>query len=51
MAERIINRGKESGRCDDNIESLKKRFHTFIMETKKIVDHYQKQNKVVEVNN
>lgn len=29
MEERLINRGKTSGRIDDNPESIKKRFKTF----------------------
>ena len=49
MIRRITHRGKESGRVDDNIDSLKKRFHTFVIDTKKIVDFYAKQNKVVDV--
>lgn len=49
MVQRILARGKDSGRVDDNIDSLKKRFHTFIVETKKVVDFYAKQNKVLEV--
>ena len=49
MVERIIHRGKESGRVDDNIDSLKKRFHTFVIDTKKVVDFYAKQKKVVDV--
>ena len=49
MVERIISRGKESGRVDDNIDSLKKRFHTFVTETQKILDHYDGKNKVIKV--
>ena len=49
MVQRILARGKDSGRVDDNIESLKKRFHTFVVETKKVVDFYAKQNKVLDV--
>eukprot|EP00351_Strombidinopsis_sp_SopsisLIS2011_P004749 CAMPEP_0116887840 /NCGR_PEP_ID=MMETSP0463-20121206/22536_1 /TAXON_ID=181622 /ORGANISM="Strombidinopsis sp, Strain SopsisLIS2011" /LENGTH=37 /DNA_ID= /DNA_START= /DNA_END= /DNA_ORIENTATION= len=29
MTQRILERGKTSGRNDDNIETLKKRFNTF----------------------
>ena len=49
MVQRILERAKDSGRVDDNIESLKKRFHTFVVETKKVVDFYAKQNKVLDV--
>ena len=40
MINRIIERSKTSGRNDDNIESLKKRFATFRNETMPIVDFY-----------
>ncbi|XP_050311047.1 UMP-CMP kinase [Anthonomus grandis grandis] len=38
--ERILKRGATSGRTDDNMESLKKRFNTYLMETKPIIEHY-----------
>ena len=34
MVERIVNRGKTSGRLDDNIETAKKRIAIFHKETK-----------------
>lgn len=43
---RILKRGATSGRVDDNIESLKKRFNTYATETKPIIEHYAKQNLV-----
>ncbi|ENN77885.1 hypothetical protein D910_05855 [Dendroctonus ponderosae] len=43
---RILKRGATSGRVDDNIESLKKRFNTYSTETKPIIEHYAKQNLV-----
>lgn len=39
---RIMERGKSSGRPDDNIESLKKRFHTHETQTMPIIQHYEK---------
>ena len=48
MVQRILARGKDSG-VDDNVDLLKKRFHTFVLETKKVVDFYTKQNKVLDV--
>ncbi|KAL4481666.1 hypothetical protein ABPG74_007755 [Tetrahymena malaccensis] len=50
MTQRIMKRAESSGRSDDNIESLKKRFRTYIESTKPIIDFYAKQNKVVTVN-
>ncbi|KAI4278456.1 MAG: hypothetical protein LQ337_001009 [Flavoplaca oasis] len=49
MQERLINRGKTSGRADDNAESIKKRFRTFIETSMPVVDYFEKQGKVVKV--
>lgn len=43
---RILERGKASGRTDDNRESLVKRFKTYIDSTAPIIDHYKQQNLV-----
>lgn len=43
---RILERGKNSGRTDDNKESLEKRFQTYTNSTTPIIDHYRKQNLV-----
>ncbi|KAL8971638.1 MAG: hypothetical protein Q9183_000961 [Haloplaca sp. 2 TL-2023] len=49
MQERLINRGKTSGRADDNPESIKKRFQVFIDTSMPVVDYFEKQGKVVKV--
>ncbi|GMM34593.1 bifunctional uridylate/adenylate kinase [Saccharomycopsis crataegensis] len=49
MIERIINRGKTSGRTDDNVESLKKRFKTFYETSMPVVDYFDKQGKMVKL--
>lgn len=49
MLERLLERGKTSGRTDDNIESIKKRFRTFIETSMPVVEYFDKQNKVVKV--
>ncbi|OCL15304.1 UMP-CMP kinase-like protein [Glonium stellatum] len=49
MQERLLNRGKTSGRSDDNSESIKKRFKTFIETSMPVVDHFEKEGKVVKV--
>ena len=49
MRERLLNRGKTSGRVDDNEESIMKRFRTFIDTSMPVVDYYRKQGKVVEI--
>lgn len=44
--QRCLKRGESSGRSDDNLESLKKRFNTYLNDTMAIVNHYKKQNLV-----
>ncbi|XP_044286349.1 UMP-CMP kinase isoform X2 [Varanus komodoensis] len=46
---RCLERGKSSGRSDDNRESLEKRIHTYLESTKPIVDLYEKTGKVRKV--
>ncbi|XP_031633581.1 UMP-CMP kinase 2 [Contarinia nasturtii] len=41
--------GRGTGRTDDNVDSLKKRFNVFYTETMPIVDHYDRQNLVRHV--
>ncbi|XP_060523350.1 UMP-CMP kinase [Cylas formicarius] len=47
--QRCLKRGATSGRVDDNVESLKKRFNTYISETKPIIEHYANLNLVKTV--
>ncbi|KZF26865.1 UMP-CMP kinase [Xylona heveae TC161] len=49
MQERLLNRGKTSGRADDNAESITKRFRTFIETSMPVVDFFEKQGKVVKI--
>lgn len=49
MLDRLLERGKTSGRTDDNIESIKKRFHVFVDTSMPVVKHFEQQNKVVKV--
>ena len=41
MEKRLIKRGETSGRADDNIETIKKRFETFKVETEPVIAHYK----------
>ncbi|QPG77140.1 bifunctional uridylate/adenylate kinase [Brettanomyces nanus] len=50
MLERLLQRGKTSGRSDDNIESIKKRFRTFLETSMPVINYYEKKGKVVKVN-
>ncbi|CCH59918.1 hypothetical protein TBLA_0C01030 [Henningerozyma blattae CBS 6284] len=50
MLKRLLERGKTSGRSDDNIDSIKKRFKTFEETSMPVVEYFESQNKVVKVN-
>jgi UMP-CMP kinase family protein len=43
VEERLLERGKSSGRSDDNLASIKKRFVTYTSETRPILDLYDKK--------
>ncbi|KAH7035252.1 uridylate kinase [Microdochium trichocladiopsis] len=49
MEKRLLERGKTSGRADDNAESIRKRFRTFIETSMPVVDYYEKQNRVIKI--
>lgn len=49
MEERLLERGKTSGRSDDNAESIRKRFRTFIETSMPVVEYYEQGGKVVKV--
>lgn len=50
MIERLLNRGKTSGRIDDNPETIKKRIATFQNETAPIIARYEVQHTNIKVN-
>lgn len=50
MVDRLLERGKTSGRNDDNIESIKKRLVTYDQSTRPIIEHFRGLGKVREVN-
>ncbi|GAW07507.1 MAG: UMP-CMP kinase [Lentinula lateritia] len=49
MLDRLLERGKTSGREDDNVESIKKRFNTYKEQTMPVIEHYEKLGKVIEI--
>jgi len=49
MLNRLMERGKTSGREDDNTESIKKRFRTHQRDTMPVIDYYKVQGKVAEI--
>lgn len=49
--ERCLGRGAAgSGRTDDNLESLQKRFNTYLNDTMPIIDHYDQLSLVKRIN-
>lgn len=49
MLKRLLKRGETSGREDDNIESIKKRFRTFKETSYPVIEYFEKQGKVVKI--
>jgi adenylate kinase family enzyme len=49
LEKRILGRAKYSGRSDDNVESIKKRFETFKTETLPTVEFFKSKNKCLAV--
>ena len=49
MEKRLLHRGETSGRADDNLESIKKRFRVFVETSMPVVNEYEGQGKVVRV--
>lgn len=47
---RILSRGTKSGRTDDNLETVTKRLKIYEAETKPVLDYYQKQGKLMNIN-
>ena len=43
MTERLLERGKSSGRADDNADTIRKRFDTFTNESLPVLDHYKRE--------
>lgn len=49
MQERLLKRGETSGRSDDNAESIKKRFRTFVDTSMPVVKYFEKEERVEKV--
>ncbi len=45
LMERLINRGKTSGRADDNAETIRKRLDVYNAQTAPLIDWYAKEGK------
>lgn len=49
LVERLINRGKMTGRADDNEETIKKRLQVYHNQTSPLRDHYKKEKKYIAI--
>ncbi|KAJ1645530.1 bifunctional uridylate/adenylate kinase [Coemansia erecta] len=49
LLERLLDRGKTSGRSDDNIESIKKRFKVYVNDSKPVIDAFEEQGRVITI--
>lgn len=48
MEKRLL--GRNEGRTDDNIETIRKRFRVFIEQSMPVIEHYEKEGKVARIN-
>ena len=49
MRERLLERGKTSGRADDNEDTIVKRFRTFVEQSKAVIEEYKAKGKVFQI--
>ena len=50
MRNRLLNRGKTSGRADDNLQTIEKRIKTFYSDTKPMLEQFKKYGgKIVKI--
>ena len=47
---RLIKRGKDAGRADDNEETIKKRLHVYHSQTAPLIDWYKNEKKYQHIN-
>lgn len=50
MESRLMERGKTSGRSDDNVETIRKRFHTYVESTRPIIDRFAGEGRARTIN-
>lgn len=46
---RLVNRGKDSGRDDDTLETIKSRLAVYYRETEPLKEFYSKQGKLAQI--
>lgn len=49
LIDRLIKRGKESGRSDDNLETIKKRLQVYHSQTQPLRDYYMKEGTYIPI--
>ena len=49
MEARLLKRGETSGRSDDNAETIRKRFRTFVEQSLPVIDHYEGLGKACKI--
>ncbi len=49
LIKRLLERGKTSGRSDDNLETIKKRLDTYNRDTTPVIDFYKKEGTCVDI--
>lgn len=49
MEARLLERGKTSGRADDNADSIRKRFRTFVETSMPVVDLFEREGRVARI--
>lgn len=50
LIERMLNRGKETGRADDNLDTIKKRLKVYHTQTSPLRDYYLNEGKYLKIN-
>lgn len=49
LVERMLNRGKQTGRADDNIDTIKKRLEVYHSQTSPLKDYYHNEGKYLKI--
>lgn len=50
LVKRMLHRGEETGRADDNPETINNRLEVYHTQTQPLKEHYQKQDKYIKIN-
>lgn len=50
LVERMLNRGRETGRADDNIDTIRKRLDVYHSQTSPLKEYYTREGKYLQVN-